>query len=99
MARLLRRPIFVEDVRAVWSFIAADSEGQADHFVAELEARYRLLAETPLIGVARLPRHPEIRLFPFRRYLIIYRPLETGDGIELIRLLHAARDYRRFFDD
>jgi toxin ParE1/3/4 len=38
-------------------------------------------------------------IFPFRRYLAIYQPLDTADGIELIRLLHAARDYRKFFDD
>ncbi|WP_377288778.1 type II toxin-antitoxin system RelE/ParE family toxin [Rhizobium sp. SG2393] len=50
-------------------------------------------------STVRLGNDPDIRLFSFRRYLIIYRPIETGDGIELIRLLHAARDYPSFFDD
>ncbi|WP_203016310.1 hypothetical protein [Rhizobium rosettiformans] len=31
--------------------------------------------------------------------MIIYQPLDTADDIELIRLLHAARDYRKYFDD
>lgn len=31
-----------------------------------------------------------IRLFPHRPYLIAYR--ERGDGIEVLRVLHAARD-------
>lgn len=38
-----------------------------------------------------------MRIFPFRRYIIIYAAL--ADGIELIRLLNAARDYHRYFDD
>lgn len=99
MQRILRRPIFIADLREVWAFIAADSEHRADRFVAELEKRYRLLAEQPLLGVQRFRSFPKMRLFPFRKYLIIYQPLDAGDGIELIRLLHAARDYRTFFDD
>jgi toxin ParE1/3/4 len=99
MPRILRRPLFVEDLYSIWSFIGADNEAAADSFVAELEERYRILAERPHLGVQRFPRYPAMRLFPFRRYLIIYQPLDIGDGIELIRLVHAARDYRRFFDD
>jgi toxin ParE1/3/4 len=99
MPRVLRRPRFIDDIRAVWAFIAADSEVQADRFVAELESRYRLLAEQPLLGVQRFRNYPRMRLFPFRRYLIIYQPLDAGNGIELIRLLDSARDYRTFFDD
>ncbi|MDI6836999.1 type II toxin-antitoxin system RelE/ParE family toxin [Ciceribacter thiooxidans] len=99
MGRILRRPLFVDDVRSVWTFIAADSHEEADKFVRALEQRYTMLASNPLLGTRRFPNHPNTRLFPFRRYLIIYQPLSEGDGIELIRLLHAARDYRRFFDD
>lgn len=99
MARIRRRPLFVEDLNAVWRFVAADNEAAAERLLRELEERYVMLAEWPLLGAQRFQRYPAMRLFPFRRYLIIYQPLDTGDGIELIRLLHAARDYRRFFDD
>lgn len=99
MPRILRRPLFVEDLYATWTFIASDNESAANRLLSELEDRYRLLAEQPLLGVQRFRSYPKMRLFPFRKYLIIYQPLDAGDGIELIRLLHAARDYRTFFDD
>lgn len=99
MGRILRRPQFVEDLRAVWNLIAQDSEDRADAFVLELERRYRLLADNPHLGPQRFPRYPGMRLLAFRRYIIIYTPLADGSGIELVRLLNAARDYRRYFDD
>ena len=39
-----------------------------------------------------------MRSFPvkrYRNYLIFYRP--SRDGIEVIRILHGARDFRRYF--
>lgn len=33
---------------------------------------------------------PNLRSFPIGSYLIFYRPIE--DGIQLIRILHGARD-------
>jgi toxin ParE1/3/4 len=99
VSTLLRRPQFIEDIRDVWHFIARDNQGQADKFVQELEKRYLLLADNPAIGAARFSKYPTIRMFPYRSYLIIYDTLPDSSGIELIRLLHAARDYRRYFDD
>lgn len=99
MSLILRRPLFIEDLHAIWTYIASDNQAAAERLVRELEERYQILPERPLLGVQRFPRYPGIRLFPFRRYLIIYQPLDTADGIELIRLLHAARDYRKYFDD
>lgn len=99
MGRILRRPHFVKDIHAVWDFIARDSEERADAFLQELEGCYRLLSDTPQLGPKRFPKYPEMRLFPFRRYIIIYAPLADGSGIELVRLLNAARDYHRYFDD
>ncbi|MFN4207120.1 MAG: type II toxin-antitoxin system RelE/ParE family toxin [Agrobacterium albertimagni] len=99
MPLILRRPLFVEDIKAIWTYIAADNEAAANRLLHELEERYRLLSERPQLGSRRFSRYPSMRLFPFRRYLIIYQSLDTGDGIELIRLLHTARDYRKFFDE
>lgn len=99
MGTIVRRPQFLEDLRNIWQFIARDSESRADGFVLELEKRYRLLADNPGIGVPRLPRYPTMRIFSYRSYLIVYDALPDGTGIELVRLLHAARDYHRHFDD
>ncbi|MDP9836690.1 toxin ParE1/3/4 [Neorhizobium huautlense] len=99
MGVIIRRPQFRQDIFDIWTFIARDSETEADRFVLELEKRYRTLSENPAIGIRRFPKYPAIRMFPFRRYLIIYEPLADGTGIELVRLLHAARDYHRYFNE
>ncbi len=99
MGTIRRRALFVDDVYDVWSYIARDNENHADSFVLELERRYEILSDNPLIGVCRFPHFPTMRICPFRNYVIIYDPLPDGSGVELIRLLNAARDYRRYFED
>jgi toxin ParE1/3/4 len=44
------------------------------------------------------PRYTGLRSWPitgFERILIFYRP--TADGIEVLRILHGARNLERFF--
>jgi toxin ParE1/3/4 len=97
MATILRRPQFLTDVYEIWSYIARDSLLSADKIVYDLEQHYQVLAKSPLIGVKRLPNYPKFRIFPFGKYVIVYSPLDNGSGIELIRLIHSARDYHHFF--
>jgi toxin ParE1/3/4 len=52
-----------------------------------------MLSRHPLLGRSRTDLHPGLRSFPFGRYVIFYRPLD--DGIEVVRVLHGARDIRR----
>ncbi len=99
MGTILRRPQFIRDLRDTWLFIARDSEVNADKFIFALEKRYMMLADNPSLGARRFPKYATMRIFSYRNYLIIYTPLPDGAGIELIRLLHAARDYHRYFDD
>lgn len=37
------------------------------------------------------------RLPGFENYLIFYRPLD--DGVEILRVLHGARDIQRIFEE
>lgn len=99
MGRIVRRPEFKADLHEIWSYIAADSEKRADSFLAVLETKFHKLSGAPMIGVAKLPSFPAVRLFPFKGYLILYEPLPGGDGVELIRLLHGAREWRRLFGE
>lgn len=39
MARIRRRPLCVEDLNAVWRFVAADNEAAAERLLRELEER------------------------------------------------------------
>lgn len=94
-----RRRQFLLDALDAWNFIAKDSEIRADDFALRLEDRAQIFADNPFLGVTRFPKFPNLRLFTFRQYIVVYEPISDGSGIELVRLLHAARDYHRFFED
>ena len=59
---------------------------------------FATIGRTPGIGVRRDILPAGWRVFPFRRYLICYRPLDAG-GVEIARVIHAARDLQRVFAD
>ena len=69
----------------------------AERFLDVAEATFRRLASAPGTG-ARLdldePALADLRYSPlptrFKKYVVIYRPMP--DGIEVVRILHGARD-------
>ncbi|MDA0339024.1 MAG: type II toxin-antitoxin system RelE/ParE family toxin [Proteobacteria bacterium] len=99
MGEIVRRPRFIEDIEAVWDYIAGDSVVHADGFIRELEQKYQMLSDSPLIGVAKLDDMPHVRFFPHKRYMIVYAPLPENTGIELIRLFQAAQDWHEWLQD
>jgi toxin ParE1/3/4 len=54
-----------------------------------------LLATQPHLGKSVEELAPRLRFMPLGNYLIFYRPLP--DGIEIVRLLHGARDITAAF--
>lgn len=48
------------------------------------------------MGRARPELATGVRSFPFGRYVIFYAPLD--DGIDVVRVLHGARDIDGIFD-
>ena len=69
--------------------------GEADAWVDRLDAKLRLLAPQPLMGRSRDELSPDVRSLPFGRYVIRYLPL--ADGIDVVRVLHSARDIEAIF--
>ncbi len=55
------------------------------------------LARHPLIGRARPELLTDLRSLPFGRYVIFYLPRKRG--IEVVRVLHGARDLKPLFDE
>ncbi len=45
------------------------------------------------MGRARPEFQPLLRSFPYGDYIIFYRP--SGGGVQIVRILHAARDAKR----
>jgi toxin ParE1/3/4 len=69
----------------------------ADRFLAAAEKTFRHLAGMPGMGTRYEHDHPalaELRVSPlsprFKVYLVFYRPV--AEGIEIVRVLHGARD-------
>jgi toxin ParE1/3/4 len=68
----------------------------AQHFFAQTEATFVRLAGMPGIGTPYEHDHPalsDLRFFPssrFRKYPVFCR--SVADGIEVVRVLHDARD-------
>jgi toxin ParE1/3/4 len=81
------------DLADIWVSIALDDIEIADRFIEELRGKAAGLAEQPLMGVARPELGREVRSFPHRDYLLIYRPMAFGVGIA--RIVHGARDLGR----
>lgn len=97
------RPQARQDALDITQAIAKDSVSAAEAFFAELEQACTLLATMPYIGAAhrfQVTRLEGLRIWPLRRfekYLIFYRP--TTDGLDVIRILHGARDLPSRFGD
>jgi toxin ParE1/3/4 len=83
------------DLRAIWSFIAADSTRAADRFIDRLGEKFVLLAARPELGRRLDELEPGIRRLPVGAYLIFYR--HDARGIEIVRVLHGARNIEQLF--
>lgn len=92
-----RRPLAADDIAEIWDHIADDSLRAADRWIDKLDEQFALLATQPLMGRGRDELAPGLRSFPFGRYVIFYEPIKGG--IDIVRLLHSARDVDAQFGD
>ena len=95
MARLVILPAARADLIEIGDYIALDDPGRAASFVAEIEARMRAAAERPMSFPARDELHEGLRMARHGRYLIFF--VEQGDEVQVVRVLHGARDLPRAF--
>lgn len=99
MARVVKRPRAERDLIDIYLTIAADAPSRAANFLRLLDRKMLLLADAPGVGSPRFPAYPDVRLFPVGRYLIFYAPLKDEPGIDVIRVLHASRDWLTLVED
>lgn len=86
-----------EDLEAIWNYVARQSPRAADRLVERIAGRYQLLADAPETGGSCEQYGTGLRQFPVGNYVIFYKPLPGG--IEIVRVLHGARDFPSFFQD
>jgi len=85
------------DLAEIWMFIAADNPAQADDFIDLIDAKFQNLSRQPGLGRRREELVGGLRSFPVGRYVIFY--LQVQDCLQIVRILHGARDLDAVFAD
>jgi toxin ParE1/3/4 len=90
-------PYASADLAEIWAFIAADNPAQADAFIALIDAKFQNLSRQPNLGRRREELAAGLRSFPVGCYVIFY--LQDQDWLQIVRVLHGARDVEAVFAD
>jgi toxin ParE1/3/4 len=78
------------DLREIAIYIARDNPDRSESFVEELLVRIETIGERPLSFPERNDWGEGIRRALHGRYLILFRVRD--DRVEILRILHGARD-------
>ncbi len=90
MAQVTYAPRANADLAEIWDYIAADNEAAADRVAVRFDVTFGMLAQHPQAGRLRDDVAGNVRTFPVGQYLILYRPIK--DGVDIVRVVHGARD-------
>ena len=85
------------DLLEIWSFIEPDNANAADKLLTTITKQFDKLLRFPELGRQRneLVRH--LRSVAVKNYVIFYQL--TDKYVEIVRVLHGARDIKRIFAD
>ena len=85
------------DLIEVGRYIAQNNAEAALQFIGKIEVIcHDMIGSHPVVGRQRDDLIEGLRLFPYQHYLISYRV--QSEWVEIIRVLHAARDIESVFD-
>ena len=90
------RPQARKDIVELAVYIGRDSVGAADRFIDATDETFVMLAESPLLGATYPTKNPRLedirvhRVKGFPNHLTFY--FVRQNGIEVVRVLHGARD-------
>jgi toxin ParE1/3/4 len=93
--RLRRLPAAEADIDEIWFRIALRDEAAAYRMIDRLSDAHNRLAAFPEIGQARPDVRSDLRHWPVRPYLILYRA--DPNEVTIVRVVHGARNLRALF--
>jgi toxin ParE1/3/4 len=97
------RETAIKDLDDLAAYIQQDSAPAAIRFLEAAEGTFELLSRAPELGrLFELPHRmlSGMRVWPikgFRKILVFYRPV--SGGVDVVRVVHGARDFAALFDD
>jgi toxin ParE1/3/4 len=97
MPVILKRPQALIDLAEIWAYIADESPTNADSFAVIIDNKLQMLAQHPRLGRTRPELRKDIRSFVVGRYVVFY--VAIPKGIEIVRVLHGARDIDAIFQE
>lgn len=102
MSKYILDPCVEDELRNIWDYIAQENPTAATAVVEGAFETFRILAESPHIGVARKFRNPKLRgirsipVTGFPNYLVFCR---VGAGVlQVHHVYHGTRDLNALFD-
>ena len=102
-ARIFIRPRAQADLDDTAEYIGRENPATAVRFLAAAEETFKQLLATPGLGRVREYLDPRLtglrswRIRGFENWLVFYRP--TDGGIDVVRVLHGARDLAPLLPD
>ena len=91
-------PLAVSDLEEIRDYVAERNVDAAEQLLDAIEEACNHFGHHPQIGRSRDDLIPGIRVFPVKKnYAVFYRVL--ADAVEIVRVVHAARDFSRLFEN
>jgi toxin ParE1/3/4 len=88
------------DLDAIADYIADFNPAAAYDVLDKLHDTFAFLASNPEVGTLREDLRPSLRVFtperPAHNYVVFFQP--RADGMEVITVIHGARDWESMFD-
>ena len=103
MSEVNKRPQVIRDLIELATHIAEDNLDVSDRFLASAEETFIQVAQMPEMGKqcqfsnTSLAGVRQQAIKGFRKYLVFYRPTESG--VEILRVIHGARDLEAILDE
>ena len=97
---VLGTPASQTDVMDIAAYLGRNNREVIPRFYESLAQTLTELSQFPNLGSPQFFSNPQlhgIRQWPiqnFKNYLVIYRPFASDNGLEVLRVLHGARDIK-----
>ncbi|MEC4804065.1 MAG: type II toxin-antitoxin system RelE/ParE family toxin [Jaaginema sp. PMC 1079.18] len=97
MPVIIIKPLAESDLVKIWQFIAEQNPEGADRILDQIDRQISRLAAMPSMGKQQEKILSGLRSFPVKNYVIFYFLIR--DGVEIVRVLHGARDVETIFEE